>query len=228
MFSPLSSWLARRCPIPTLMEHGLSVKEPRSDWSVWVSVDDPVPLHLATTVPWQGLADSREATRGFLKEVGEVIQGLGGAWLDKDEVEMIAHLGPPPPAFLPLYLISVEGVTGEEVVYVGKTTSSKRFTNGHAAAMALHDPVYNGTMKRLYPCALWLYVDGAHVPVEWVEPTELVREVIDDVESQLIHALQPVLNTHKRRRLLAREAMTIQVENLGSDLLKSRIVFPPA
>lgn len=200
MLKPLSPWVVRRAPLPDWLAK--SAPTPAFDpetGTVFVTLESASSLHEVESAPWHGLEAARTATREYLAAAGPLIGGFGG-WLDRDEQEILAEaLGPPPDPCRPLYIVAVRSGTAERIVYVGKTTSDGRFKNGHRVAVELHHPKYAHDAKIVYLCSIWLYIERHYVALEWLSPDELGVRVLDDVESQLIHELQPELNDRKRR-----------------------------
>ena len=64
---------------------------------------------------------------------------------------MLQEIGEPPFGCYNIYFITIYNEHEEKLVYIGKTDSKKsRFSNGHLAALKLHNPIYNGYNKRVY------------------------------------------------------------------------------
>ena len=150
MYKPLSSWINRKHPIPERFYSPGYVDVPKDDWGVWLSIEEVTSLHMAPQMQWVSLKDSREKTESYLKKASEIINGLERGWLDRDEQTWILdELGEPPLPSLPIYLITCSYDRGEELVYVGKTKNSSRFSGGHAAALKLHASQYSNKEKKI-------------------------------------------------------------------------------
>lgn len=229
--SPLFAWANGQLPLPRRFccEHGESCSpDTNADkWSVSVALDELVPLHEVANARWKSMAETRELTREFLNKADELIGGLGGGRLDKEEQHLVQEeLGDLPLYCLPIYLVTVGAGVDEKVVYVGKTTSARRFANGHHVALKLHHPQYDGMTKQVYRCSVLLSIYDEYVALEWVEPEEISERLLDCVESVLIHALQPVLNTAKRRKPKVGKPVFIHVQNFaGSDLFDDLMLW---
>lgn len=229
--SPLFAWVNGQLSLPRRFcgEEGESWSPDANadEWSVSVALDEVIPLHEVANAKWHSMADTRKLTREFLNRADELIGGLGGGRLDKEEQCLVQEeLGDLPLFCLPIYLVTVGSGINEKVVYVGKTTSARRFSNGHHVALKLHHPQYDGLQKQVYRCSVLLDVHDEYVALEWVEPEELSARLLDCVESVLIHALQPDLNTAKRRKPEVGKPVFIHVQNYaGSDLFDELMLW---
>lgn len=223
--SPLFAWVNGQLPLSRRFcgEEGESYSPDASadEWSVSVALDEVIPLHEVANARWHSMAETRRLTREFLNKADELIGGLSGGRLDKEEQYLVqAQLGDLPLFCLPIYLVTVGAGINEKVVYVGKTTSARRFSNGHLVALKLHHSQYDGQQKQVYRCSVLMDVYDEYVALEWVEPEELSALLLDCVESVLIHALQPDLNTAKRRKPKVGKPVSIHIQNYaGNDLL---------
>lgn len=198
-----------------------------NEWSVSVALDEAVPLHSIAEAKWKSLAETRRATDTYLKQADVLIDGIWGGTLDSEERDLIlSTLGEPPVFCLPIYLVSVGQGEDERVVYIGKTSSSTRFTNGHRVGLKLHHPEYAQLVKTVYRCSVLLYVHDEYVALEWVQPEALAEKILDRVESVLIYALQPELNVAKRRRPNLDKPIEIHVQNYAqSELLDDLMLW---
>lgn len=200
------------------------------NWCAWVAMEERLPLHEAALAEWHGYAELRAATESYLESAKECVKGSGAIFLDRKASQRIVEtLGPPPPVCLPIYIMTVADRNEEQVVYIGKTITTTRFANGHAAMAKLHAPEYRDHDKYLYRCCVCFHFNNEYVPLEWIEPDTLARSLLDSVESQLIHQFQPPLNTDKKEAYRAKKPFVIHIQNLaGSQVLNDRMVFPPA
>lgn len=214
MLTPLSGWLERRHPIPQRFYTPGRIDAPSKDWNAWLSIEECSPLHLATEMQWLSLKDVREQTQSYLDEASELIRGLNGGWLDRWEQEQIrANLGEPPKPSLPIYLISCADKEKEDLVYVGKTKNTSRFSGGHSAALKLHAPEFKKKEKYIYRGTVWFHFDNEYISLDWIQPDRVALDLLDSIESQLIYEFQPSLNTNKRKKNLAKWYFHIHIQN---------------
>lgn len=216
MLNPLAGWLNRRHPIPRRFYTPEQIDTPSTDWCVWLSIEESVPLHNVNSMQWLSLRDARVLTEKYLESASEEIRGLSGGWLDRWEQEKIkTTLGEPPKPSLPIYLISCGNGNDENLVYVGKTKNTSRFTGGHAAALKLHAPEYDNKPKNIYRCTPWFHFNDEYIALDWIQPEETALQLLDSIESQLIYWLQPPLNTDKKKTNSAKWNFHIHIQNLN-------------
>lgn len=227
IYTPLTAWINRQAPIPQRFINDQTIDAYSSPWEGWVGIEERLPVHEVLKAPWLAYDEIRTRTQAYLLKASKIINGLEGGWLDSEEREMIlGALGPPPPPCLPLYLISVGDEEREELLYIGKTTTANRFTNGHHVFTALHAPEYATKKKFIYRCCIVFYLSEERIALEWVEPTELAREILDSAEAQLIYNLQPPLNRARKERLEARKPITLHIQNFTtSKLLNDHFIW---
>jgi hypothetical protein len=229
--STLAPWLRRTGSLPFVSIQSEQQKAPYLEYGGFVGIDRRVPLHTAPSLAPQSLEATWGAVRKYVSDACRIIHADEPPHcLDNEEVYMILEeLGEPPIECSPLYLITTEGRDStEEVVYVGKTSSSTaRFSGGHAAITKLHHPRYDGTRKWLYLASVMLLdADREYLPLEAVGPKTLADEFLQSVEYQLIFDLQPELNTHGRRKCLATAPLSsIHVQNFISEILSSHMIY---
>ena len=214
MHRPLSAWINRTHPISERFYTTDFADLPRDDWCVWLSVEEVAPLYKANKMEWISLLDSRDKTKVYLEEASEIIDGLEGGWLDKEEREWILdELGNPPLPSLPIYLITCSDESSEEVVYIGKTERTDRFIGGHSAALKLHAPEYENKSKKIYRCTVWFHNEDEYISLDWVQPEKLAIDLLDSTESHLIYKFQPKLNTSKKQKNYATWDFYIHIQN---------------
>lgn len=215
MLNPLAAWLDRHQPIPKRFYTSGHIDIPQPDWNVWLSIEECKPLHQVMSMQWLSLRDARKITQCYLDGVSELINGLEGGWLDGEEKEIIyTELGDSPLPSLPIYLISCGDRGNDELVYVGKTKNTSRFNGGHTAALKLHAPEYQGRPKHIYRCTAWFCINDEYISLDWIQPEKVALDLLDSIESQLIYWFQPPLNTHKKKKNLARWEFSIHIQNL--------------
>ena len=210
--APLYAWLSRRAPLRAF--HDLASLTPDLELGGFVGLSARVPLHEIPTLPAVSLDDSWAQTNEYVSRSLNLIGGNGG-WLDREEVEMIeSGLGGPPPRCQPIYVFSVTDGANERAVYVGRTSSqTPRFSGGHAAAVDLHHPRYNGMMKQVYLAYVLLLTKDDYLPLEWVRPLNAAKAILAAVEATLIFGLQPELNERLRAEYRQRISITLSIEN---------------
>lgn len=226
MIQPLAGWLYRRNPIPERFYKSEYIDVPTQDWYVWISIEECKPLYQVLNMKWMSFRDVRRNTQYYLEKASEIINGLDGGWLDREEMDMVfSELGDVPLPSLPIYFISCGEGDDEELVYVGKTKNTSRFNGGHAAALKLHAPEYQGKAKHIYRCTTWFYINNEYISLDWVQPEETALALLDSIESQLIYELQPVLNTQKKKKSCARWEFNIHIQNLCGGFMNNRFIY---
>lgn len=217
VFSPLRPWLNRIHPLPSfkylqdtspVLEHGASV-----------ILDNNVPLYKLHRQRAQSLSISWEHQRHYIELALDIINSNDGGWLDREEVQMILdELGPPPEACYPIYMFTIKRDEFEEGLYIGKTSSKfSRFSGGHTAAVKMHHPKYDSFEKKVYfGCVTFLDEDN-YLPLEWIHPKKFSLELLDSIESQLIHSLKPAFNTQKKKNYRALHPTTIHIQNTSTE-----------
>lgn len=227
IITPLSEWINRKHPLPRRFYNNGHIDSYRPDWMTWVGISESAPLHDADTLEWNSLQASRDNTRAYLEKVDELIQGLSGAWLDREEQEMIlSEIGPPPSPCLPIYLISLKTGSDESLVYVGKTKTASRFSGGHSIALQLHKPEYQHFQKTVYRCCIWFHFDDEYIALDWIEPQKLSLDLLDSVESALISELQPPMNQRKRKKFCGKYSLHIHIQNFVGNFLNDEFIQP--
>jgi hypothetical protein len=129
--------------------------------------------------------------------------------------EIEYQLGSTPPTCYPIYLITVGNNKDERVVYIGKTSSDNhRFSGGHSAALKLHDPKYDSLEKSIYfATIMFLSSDGEYMPLEYIQPYDVSKKLLSNVEAGLIYSLKPELNKVHLNKNNAQIEMLLNIEN---------------
>ncbi|MDP1861948.1 MAG: hypothetical protein Q8K82_25030 [Gemmatimonadaceae bacterium] len=212
MYTQIHAWLNRTHPLPRRFAASRAADALDAHWLAWVGLNERHQLHEAASLDWYTLQQSAERARRY---VDEAVAILGSDQVEEvgDKAAVLAALGNPPSQATPLYIITTCDGGSEEPVYIGKTTSKSRFAGGHRAALRLLAPRFKSADKFLYRCSITVSLDADHVALEWVDPLATACAILDDVESRLIHSLQPSLNTHKRKADVARNKCAIHVQN---------------
>lgn len=221
IFRPLDPWLNRKVPLPERFYTDGFADKLDYEFEIWLAIEEHAHLQDVNSMRWLSLVDARKQTAEYLLEADEIIGGLSGGWLDREESLMISQeLGKPPLPSLPLYLISCVDGEREKLVYVGKTEKSNRFLGGHSAALALHADKFNGQIKKVYRSTVWFYDRQNYICLDWLEPLGLAQRIIDSVESHLIFEMQPELNTSKKSKNFAKWQFGVHIQNFsGSGFL---------
>lgn len=224
--SPLFGWLAGSELLPKRFHSKDEADDLETSWSLSVALDAVVPLHEVVKAEWQSLRKSRELTESYLSAANRIIDGLWGGRLDAEERSMVCdELGEPPTFCMPIYIVTIRNESHEEVVYVGKTTSATRFIGGHAAAIKLHAPEFSNFSKHVYLCSVILRVRNEYVALEWLDSDNVAEGVLDITESLLIYALQPRLNSAKRKPPQGRKPIHIHVQNYAGTGILDNLVL---
>ncbi|MDZ4128417.1 MAG: hypothetical protein U1E02_30225 [Hydrogenophaga sp.] len=156
-----------------------------------------IPVHLSPGIGSQSFEKSYSAANKFLKNIENVhLSSNKGGWIDIKTGEKIRSYRPA--VSRPIYFISAEDDYFKTIVYVGQTSNlSSRFYGGHAAISKLHAPNYCNKEKYVYMCAVLVRIDQD----DWVniEYLRAARELLTQLESQLILQLDPVFNSEQTK-----------------------------
>lgn len=211
MYSQIDTWLDRRHPLPKRfsLENNADLEDAHR--LIFISINEVYPLYLAGSIEWLTLIESSVKAKKYVDDAKKI---LGSDQVEevRDKNIVISKLGLPPKPAMNIYIITIKDNHTEKVVYVGKTTSKSRFADGHAAALKLHSPVFNGKEKLIYRCSVTVEL-GDWVLLEWIEPTIIAQRILDDIESRLIHEFKPELNILKVSKDLAKHKATIHIQN---------------
>ena len=212
--NPLSAWINRKQPLPKRFYSTLQQDIVDVNWPVFISMEEMDLLHNVNAMEFQSFSEAREENHLYLEKTKKIIRGLEGGWLDNEEKDMILEkLSELPIPCLPLYIISIDDAKEERLVYVGITKNKTRFKGGHAAALKLLNPIFDGQIKRIYRCNIWFVIEEEYIPLEWIEPQELGLMLLESIESQLIYFFKPILNTDKKEKNLSKWEFNIHFQN---------------
>lgn len=217
-YTQINAWLDRRFPLPRCFYVGAQANTSATHLSAWMSVEERLYLHEVHKAAWISLSENTKRTRAYVAAAIKLLGGEDQVTEVDDKRMVIAELGKPPRQSLPIYIISTRKGSDETVVYVGQTSANNRFAGGHSAALKLHAPEYRDFDKLVYRCSVTLALDDDHVALEWVEPTSVAQQILNDVESHLIYEFQPPLNTHKKKKNLASRPIDIHIQNVVDGL----------
>lgn len=183
----------------------LQSNEPDFEMGAFIGIDEYIDLHRVHEFNSGNLECSWRETRDYIeKAVGIALYDLE----DVDEGEtfnldneakywIIRELGEPPLASYNIYIITIYNDMEEKIVYIGKTDAKKsRFSNGHLAALKLHNPIYDNYKKRVYfGNIIFLDKNKDYVPLEYITPLEKAKKLLAFTEKILINHFKPELNT---------------------------------
>lgn len=175
---------------------------PNLEYGAWISLDIAVELYKANTIDTGYLKKSWNEHHEYIEQVC-LLTGIdeeNGYDLDREEKWwVLQEIGEPPFGCYNIYFITIYNEHEEKLVYIGKTDSKKsRFSNGHLAALKLHNPIYNGYNKRVYfGTVMFLSDDKEYVPLEFISPYSRAERYLSEMEAYLIERLNPELNKKK-------------------------------
>lgn len=228
-FRPLSPWITGNSSVTPINFY--IDNKPDLSKGAFVALDVAVDLHLAHTIITGTLKNSWNANQTYIKKAC-IIANTGEENdfdLDSEEKLMILNeLGEPPESSYNLYFITVYNQSEERIVYIGKTDAKNgRFTNGHLAALKLHDPRYSFYQKRVYFGTITLLSENmAYIPLEFVTPYEDAKKYLNGAEAFLIACLKPELNERREKIGIFENAHQIHIQNFSgvSDFMKDFVV----
>ncbi|MEJ2901625.1 hypothetical protein WAE58_04290 [Pedobacter panaciterrae] len=222
-------WLRGKYLMPDLDD--FKTFQPDLDFLIWVAVNHKIPFHKILEHKILGLDEAWMRCREYYRNaINLVVEYSPYMALDHEEgLEIIDTLGDPPDVSHPLYIITVDDGTTEEIVYVGKSSSNhSRFKGGHTTAIKLLDPNYDGKLKWIYLCQVMLNAtNDEYLPLEFLGDKTLAEDILDDAESVLIDDYKPVLNTKKMDRLKVKRNFTIQIQKSFADstAIQDKFIF---
>lgn len=236
---PLTYWYEGRQEIPYHMLYD-EPQDVKSDF-FFLALDIAKPLHRVLEVEHQSLKETWKKTDEYIKksldllveEYNEDYDELTDCYiisfLDHEQLDYIRReLEDPPSPCYSIYLITVGSGKDERLVYVGKTSSSrKRFAGGHLAALKLHDPKYSGLEKKIYFCCITFLTSlNEYVPLEWIHPLDKAEKYLSNVENGLIYTFQPELNTVSVKNNHSKLHSYIHIQNFSgiSNFLNDKFI----
>lgn len=171
----------------------------------FIGIDHYVELHNAHKFDSGNLEGSWTETRDYIERALEIAQ------FDLDDIEefedfsldheekhwILEELGKPPLSSYNIYIITIYNDHEEKIVYIGKTDAKgSRFSNGHLAALKLHNPIYDNYKKRVYfGTVVFLDDNSEYLPLEYITPLNTAKELLAFTEMILINYFKPELNT---------------------------------
>ena len=177
---------------------------PNLEYGAWISLDIAVELYKANTIDTGYLKKSWNEHHEYIEQVC-LLTGIdeeNGYDLDREEK-----------------FITIYNEHEEKLVYIGKTDSKKsRFSNGHLAALKLHNPIYNGYNKRVYfGTVMFLSDDKEYVPLEFISPYSRAERYLSEMEAYLIERLNPELNKKKEPLHLLENLSSVLIQNFSEE-----------
>ena len=199
---------------------------------LWLNLDHSCGLHEAADLALVPFDKSRDACFKYIDSACDLLGRPRPGWaLTADDAKKVTSaLGDPPFASYSIYIMTVSDPDGtnERAVYVGQTNAqSQRFRGGHAAISKLHNPIYDGLKKRIhFGCVSATNNDDNTIPIEWVTPFNIRKEILDSVEYQLIFDLKPPLNNQGVHEYIASRPKRIYVQNPSEKFLDGQSFGP--
>lgn len=208
---------------------------PNFEYGAFIGFDECIELYKANEFDSGNLEDSWTNTRNYINSALDLINGdineCGFGYLDNEEKDWILkELGKPPLGSYNIYLITIYNENEEKIVYIGKIDSKKsRFSNGHLAALKLHNPIYDSYKKRVYfGTIMFLNSDNNYLPLEYITPLEKSKELLYNTEKLLINHFKPELNIQNVYSRENQFNVVFHVQNFtGTQLFKGdKIIYP--
>lgn len=175
--------------------------EPHFELGAFIGIDEYVELYKANEFESGNLKTSWNQTRKYIQEALEIVNvdldEISDVSLDNEEKKRILDkLVEPPLCSYNIYFITVHNEVEEKIVYIGKTdVKNSRFSNGHLAALKLHNAIYNSYKKRVYfGTILFLDKEKNYLPLEYITPLNVAKKILSDTEAILISYFKPELN----------------------------------
>ena len=181
---PLKPWIKGNESITP--NNSFSNALPNLEYGAWISLDIAVELYKANTIDTGYLKKSWNEHHEYIEQVC-LLTGIdeeNGYDLDREEKWwVLQEIGEPPFGCYNIYFITIYNEHEEKLVYIGKTDSKKsRFSNGHLAALKLHNPIYNGYNKRVYfGTVMFLSDDKEYVPLEFISPYSRAERYLSEI-----------------------------------------------
>lgn len=216
-FRPLAPWVMGNESITP--KNFFNNYVPCMEMGAHISIDIGIDLYLANTVDTGYLYDSWYKNKEYIERACEIadVNEDNGYDLDHEEkMWIIEELGEPPESCYNIYFITVYNDMEERIVYIGKTDSKKsRFTNGHLAALKLHNPIYNNYSKRIYYGTItFLSKENEYIPLEFITPYSQANKYLSEFEGLLIAHFKPELNV-KIEKVGELETLIVHIQNFS-------------
>jgi hypothetical protein len=177
-----------------------SNNSPCFELGAYIGLDEYVELYKANEFDSGNLQTSWSETREYIEQALAIVNrdlDNDDFYLDNEEKwYILKKLGEPPLCSYNIYIITIYNETEEKIVYIGKTDAkNSRFSNGHLAALKLHNPIYDKYKKRVYfGTLMFLDKKNNYLPLEYITPLEEAKRILGYSEAILIHYFKPELN----------------------------------
>lgn len=196
------NWLNGQCHLGHLRVENIPIDYLNGIRNFWLLMRYVAPVHEANMIETIPLSDSFNEHKNYLDKVKKLINQskMEYGYLSIEDSQYITNtIGQPPNPSLPIYIVTVEENDVHRIVYIGKTTTSvrQRFSQGHAALSKLLDPKYNGKCKNIFFCELYFGIiqNFELIPIDFAENDNEKRMTVSLIETMLINAYNPELNT---------------------------------
>lgn len=193
---------------------------PCYELGAFIGIDEYIDLYKANEFDSGDLYTSWNETREYIEKALEIVRrdldDDDNFDLDNEEKWMILNeLGDPPLCSYNIYIITIYNDKEEKIVYIGKTDSKKsRFSNGHLAALKLHNPIYNKYKKRVYfGTVLFLDNQNNYLPLEYITPLSDAKKILTYTEATLIQYFKPELNKQMVNKGCIPISTTFHIQN---------------
>lgn len=201
------------------------------DVGCFLALDVRLPLYRVREMKAQSLKSTWDEVNQYVSSAFEIMFYQYNEEVDSEDESFMVdvdreilreidyQLGiPRPSTCYPIYIITVGNDVNERVVYIGKTSSQNhRFAGGHAAALKLHDPKYDGIEKNIYFATVMLLSENEYMPLEFIQPYTIAEKLLENVEAGLIYNLKPELNKVHFHKNNAQFQMLLNIENHSGD-----------
>lgn len=218
----------------------LGVKDINFEFGFFIALDTWIYAHNAGLYAGKSLITKSIESRNYIQEAINIFEEWDN--LDEDssdskkvtfynEHEVVddiyTRLGNPPNPCTPLYFISYMDPTTEieKLVYIGKTnTNSNRFRSGHAALTKLLHPKYSIGQKKIYFGTVMFLSNDGYIPLEFLEDEKELALLLTQIESTLIAALRPELNTDYKLGTRHKISSQVHIQNTTSNFLNDKFI----
>lgn len=219
-FQPLEPWIMGNESITPVNFYGNFT--PCMETGAFIGLDVCCDLYLANTINTGNLRDSWMKNKEYIERVCEITGTDANCGYDLDKEEklwVLEELGEPPVCCYNIYFITIYNDEKEKLVYVGKTDAkTSRFSNGHLAALKLHNPKYHNYYKRVYfGTVMFLSYSKEYIPLEFITPFEEAERYLGEMEAFLIDRLQPELNIKSEDVGELNELSEVYIQNFSDE-----------
>lgn len=213
----LKNWLAGNFGM-TDLERALNKRASGENVQFALEIGSPTEVYNSGPLPAQSFSIKKRAVTEYIRRAKNFLKrSNGNGWMltAADRQRLIDEVGAPPEPVCPIYFITAESASEKKIVYVGKTAGKTgRFEGGHLAISKLHNPIYDGTVKRIYMASAFVRIEATEwVNLELIQPFERAEFYLSEIELNLIYRLQPVLNTIGKTTLDAKASHLVGIRD---------------